>query len=202
MGWKPDFHAIVQAHAGQVLDWSQDYYLNQNKMLDPKGVCASCSLIWLKCQRKGASFSNAMRGTAGRQEMLYIARLVRTEFELQVLPGSAEPELEMCYAKAYLADVPMRQLYDRRVFVMTDGEPELSMKQLTKLVTEPGYYFISLQGTGGHSVALNSHLNRFFDPNVGAAVFRQRADMVNAFAQWLRTEYPHLNTLACVEKYQ
>jgi len=70
-----NFQDIVQAHGGQVHAWSQNTVLAQ-KIMDPGGVCGACALIWIKCQKKGTSFLQAIQGDAGKQEFLYVARLI------------------------------------------------------------------------------------------------------------------------------
>jgi hypothetical protein len=193
-----DFRAIVEAHGGQVYPWSQNVILAQ-KLMDPTGVCGACALIWIKCQKKGTSFLQAVKGDEGKREFLYIARLIMTEKRTLLNPGHSPLEFPN-YPAAYLGDAGLKHQYERQVAV--GPRDELSINTVVKLVTVPGFYYIIISNSASaHALAVNMYYNRFFEPNEGAATFTSSANMGTALAQWLRSEYPNMQGAGWVSKF-
>src|SRR5262245_39926637 len=160
-----DYRSIVEAHGGQVHALSQDTILAL-KLMDPKGVCGACALIWMKCQKKGTSYLQKIAGDPGKQEFLYVARLMMTETRTLLNPG--QPPLTFPdYASKYLADAGLKQAYEQQVAV--GPREELSINALIKFVVVPGFYYIIISSSASaHALAVNAYHNRFFEPNEGA----------------------------------
>jgi len=193
-----DFRTIVQAHGGQVYPWSQATILAL-KLMDPGGVCGACALIWIKCQKKGTSFLQAINGDAGKQEFLYIARLIMTEKRTLLVAGQSPVEFPN-YAAVYLEDVKLKQQYEQMVAVGPNNE--ISINTVIKLVSVPGFYYLIISdNASAHSLAVNTYYNRFFEPNEGAATFTNRENMGSALGQWLRFEYPNMRGAGWVSKF-
>jgi len=193
-----DYRSIVQAHGGQVYPWSQNTILAL-RLMDPSGVCGACALIWMKCQKQGTSYLQKIAGDAGKQEFLYIARLIMTETRTLLNPGHA-PLTFPDYAAKYLSDAGLKQAYEQQVAV--GPNEELSINRVVKLVTVPGFYFIIISsGASAHALAVNAYYNRFFEPNEGVATFTGSENMGSALGQWLRFEYPNMRAAGWVSRF-
>jgi hypothetical protein len=153
----------------------------------------------MKCQKKGTSYLQAIDGDAGKQEFLYVARLIMTETRTLLLPGHS-PLTFPDYAAKYLKDAGLKQAYEQQVAV--GASDELSINRLVKLVTVPGFYYIIISsGASAHALAVNAYYSRFFEPNEGAATFTSREDMGSALGQWLRFEYPQMRGAGWVSRF-
>jgi hypothetical protein len=125
---------------------------------------------------------------------------MQTETRTLLLPGQGTFTLPD-YAAKYLADAGLKHSYDQQVSV---GSPsnELSINGLVKHVSVPGFYYIIIsRGATAHALAVNKYLNRFFEPNEGAATFTSQENMASALGQWIRLEYPYLRGAGWVSRF-